>query len=176
MNSIKKFNFKTKNEFHQFIIKHTRFLADLIDIQNYSGIDYNFNKDGLYKFLKADFKKGGSVFLIYDGKDPIGAIYGYNNVYGDREFTLSFFAIKKEYQRKGFGKKLLKFAYDELLNTQGYKNVCMFSSSGTRAINKQISGLKNNGKLKPGPKSYKLDSTHGTDKVYLIPKPRHILK
>ncbi len=167
--SIKEFKFNTKNEFHQFIIKHTDFLKDLVSIQNSSGISYNFNRNSLYEFLKTDFKNNGSVFFIYENKEPIGAIWGYRDPFGDKEFTLSFFAIKKEYQGKGLGKKLMKFVYDKLLKTKRYNKIGMISEKGTRAINERLTGKKGNSS------KYTLKKNGCRDEITIKPKLRHIL-
>ncbi|HOW29566.1 MAG TPA: GNAT family N-acetyltransferase [archaeon] len=166
MESLKRFNFKNKNEFHQFVIKHPNFLKTLIDIQNSSGIfGLILKPNDVYEYFMKNAKGKNQIFFYYLDKKPIGVIYGYKAPFEKNEFTVSMIAIKKEYQKNGHGKIFIRKAYDNLAE-QGFTQFGMVSEKGTRVINQIIS----NGR------KYKLESSGTRDKVIVRPKLRHILK
>ena len=168
MESVRCFNFESKNELHQFIIKHKDFLKSLVDIKESSGISASpFKPNDFYEYFMKNAKGKNRVYLFYEGKEPIGLIYGYKAPFEKNEFTLSFFAVKKEYQGKGIGRRFLRKVYDKLsLKELGFTTFGMVAEKGTRIINQKIaSGRK-----------YKLESKGIRDKVIVRPKLRHIIK
>lgn len=151
------FSFNNKDEFHKTIISKPDFLKTIVNIDQSSGNTLtNFNREKLYEFLHSSFKQGGSVFLLYSGSNPIGFALGYNNKLVQKEFVLSFVAIKKEHQQKGFGEFFLKKTYLEL-EKLGYTQISMFENNiALSKINKKIVEIK-----KRDPK-YKLEKSGST--------------
>ena len=150
---IKHFVFKNKGDFHQQIIKDPDFIKSIIDVRDSAELSYNFNKNGFYEFDKSDLKKGGSIFFLYNGKEVIGAIFGYNNRFVSNEFTMCFVAIKKQFQNMGLGEKFLKKAYMEL-EKLGYTQISMLETS--KAI------VKTNEKIVLKNPNYKKEKRNGT--------------
>ena len=150
---IKHFVFKNKGDFHQQIIKDPDFIKSIIDVRDSAELSYNFNKNGFYEFYKSDLKEGGSIFFLYNGKEVIGAIFGYNNRFVSNEFTMCFVAIKKQFQNMGLGEKFLKKAYMEL-EKLGYTQISMLETS--KAI------VKTNEKIVLKNPNYKKEKRNGT--------------
>ena len=136
------FEFTNRDELYRQIVAAPNFLKTIVDINDSSGNKTNFNREQLYEFLRSSFKNGGSIFLLSLGKTPIGFSIGYNNTQIKKEFTLSYVAITKEHQRKGFGEFFLKKVYRKL-EILGYIQISMFENNGTMSqINKKITRSK----------------------------------
>lgn len=150
---IKHFVFRNKENFHQQITKDPNFIKSILDIRDSAEMSYSFNKNGFYEFYKSSLKKGGSIFFLYNGKEVIGAIFGYNNRFASREFTMSFVAIKRQFQNMGLGEKFLKKAYLELKKL-GYTQISMFETS--KAI------IRTNEKIVSKNPHYKKEKRNGT--------------
>ena len=130
---IKKLTFRNKADFYQHIIKDPSFLSSIVDIHKSAESSYFLNRNQLYEFLISSLKDSITIFFLYHNKEPIGVMFGYHNTKSKGEFTLSSVAIKKEYQRKGFGKVFLKKAYLEL-EKLGYTQISLVET--TQAIKK----------------------------------------
>lgn len=79
-----------------------------------------------------------TFILINKNKEVIGAIYGYNSV-DNKKFNLSMFAIKKEYQGKLYGTKLMAKAFAIILRS-GYESIEMNALKKTKMINEYLTG------------------------------------
>lgn len=130
---MKHFVFRNKSDLYKHIIKDTSFLSSIVEINNSAESPCAFNRNQLYEFLSSSLKDSVSVFFLYHNKEPIGVMFGYHNIHSKGEFTLSSVAIKKSYQRKGYGEIFLKKAYLKL-EKLGYTQISLVET--TQAIKK----------------------------------------
>lgn len=79
-----------------------------------------------------------TFFLITKNKEIIGAIYGYDVVL-NKHFELSMVGVKKEYQGKLYGTKLMAKAMS-IIFRKGYEKIEMTSLMKTKKINAYLTG------------------------------------
>jgi ribosomal protein S18 acetylase RimI-like enzyme len=79
-----------------------------------------------------------TFFLITNNKEVIGAIYGYDVVL-KKHFELSMVGVKKEYQGKLYGTKLMAKAMS-IIFRKGYEKIEMLALEKTKRINSYLTG------------------------------------
>lgn len=86
------------------------------------------------------------IFLAYNEEELIGVLTSYrdqrNTAYIDR------FAVKRKYQGKGVGKKLMIRAYGTLLKKIKFRKIEMTAKVGAQIINKELCGVSKIGNIK----------------------------
>jgi len=159
------------NDFYKQNPTKFRQIYDIFDKELHLGSHQKFQE-----WIK-DLASGPKTtfFLVTNKKEVIGAIYGYDVVL-NKYFELSLVGVKKEYQGKLYGTKLMAKAMS-IIFRKGYEKIEMLALDKERKIIEYLSG---NLADKSGRKrkfktdiEYKLNKAFaGAHKITKVKKPR----
>ncbi|HOZ36144.1 MAG TPA: GNAT family N-acetyltransferase [archaeon] len=119
-----------------------------------------------------------TFFLITNNKEIIGAIYGYDVVL-NKHFELSMIAVKKEYQGKLYGTKLMTKAMS-IIFRKGYEKIEMLALEKEKKLLEYLTGnlVDKLGKKRKfnSDFEYKLNKDLvGTHRITKVSKPRRLI-
>lgn len=101
----------------------------LIDVES-EFISSVQNKVGVKAFKKRllkRFKRNEEIFLLTEKNEPIAYAGFFPKFPGHRHAELHWLAVRKKFQKLGFGKKLIKFI-EMRAKKKGFRKLCLYTN------------------------------------------------